>query len=167
MTDKLKELEDITSNISYFTQAIRGGRASLATSLSVELRKLLSPVGRGNDLLKRIENEMKIELEFPDGSKTLPRTRVFVNLEDYRNRIIFALRGRTITRLELIQLVANQKGAHLDDLADILHTQSKGIFLPLGNLARGGVLLEQNVRYLVEIGETVNSVIVRQVLNKN
>lgn len=69
---------------------------------------------------------MEFNLFFPDRSKTLPRTRVDVGLHDYIHRMIFAIGGRPISRIELIKLLADQKGAHTDEKSDVLHKQSKG-----------------------------------------
>lgn len=163
---KIQELKEIVENIELFVSKIlKDGKSPLVKPLSVELRKLYS-TGKGNNLLKRLENDLKVELVFPNGSHTLPRTKIYVGIDEYINRMIFAIKGRTVTRIQLLKLVANQKGAHLDRDEDVLHKQSQEVALPLGNLARGGVLLEQNTRYLVEIAQTTTDVINKQILSK-
>jgi len=163
---KLQELRDSIENLELFVSKIlKDKKGSPIKPLSVELRKLCAK-GEGNNLLKRIEDDMGTKLTFPDGSHTLPRTTIQVGIDDYLNRTIFAIKGRPITRIQLIKLVANQKGAHLDEQEDILHKQSREVVLPLGNLARGGVLLEQNIRYLVKIAQTITSVVNEQVFSR-
>lgn len=135
----LTELKDTTKHMELMLKEIlENGNSSYAKQLSVDLRKLFSPT-RGNDLLSRLEKLLQISLVFPDRSKTLPPQTIYVGLSEYRNRLVFALQGRSFTRLKLINLVAGQKGAHTDELADKLHYQSEKILLPLGNLASGGI----------------------------
>ena len=161
--DLLDELKDTTSHMELMLdEIIQKKNTSYAKQLSVDLRKLFSPT-KGDDLLRRIENSLDIKLSFPDRSKKLPPKTIQVGLDEYRNRLSFALQGRTFTRIKLINLISGQKGAHVDDSADKLHFQSKKILLPLGNLARGGVLLEQNTRYLVLIAQTTLKVISQQI----
>lgn len=143
-------------------EIIKNGNASYANQLSVDLRKLFSPT-KGNDFLNRLENLLQIKLLFPGRSKVLPPKTIYVGLGEYRDRFIFALQGRSFTRLKLINLVAGQKGAHTDESIDKLHFQSEKILLPLGNLARGGSLLQQNARYLVEITQTTLKVLSEQI----
>jgi len=163
--DLLQELKDVNGHIKLLLNEItQNKKTSLVKPLSVELRKLYSPT-KGNNLLRRIEEVFQIKISFPDRGKKLPPTTVRVELDEYRNNLIFALQGRKFTRLRLINLVAGQKGAHTDDSVDKIHFQSERIMLPLGNLARGGVLLEQNTRYLVTIAMTTRRVINDQILS--
>ena len=160
---KLQETKDAISNLKIFVDQITQQRnESLVKPLSVELRKLLSPYGRGNDLLFRIEQDRNIRLVFPDGTKTLPRTTVNVHLDDYRDRMIFAIGGRPVTRLDLICMVANEKGAHTDDVIDQMHAISEQVILPLGNPARDKLLFTQNTMYLLTIAKTVVKVVEEQ-----
>lgn len=171
MTNKIKlgkeefliELKDTVKHMKLLlNEVINNGNISYAKQLSVDLRKLFSPT-KGNNLLSRLEKLLQIKLVFPDRSETLPPKTIYVGLNEYRNRLVFTLQGRTFTRLKLINLVAGQKGAHTDEVADKLHYQSEKILLPLGNLARGGILLQQNVRYLVEIAQTTLDITSEQV----
>ncbi|MBI4129773.1 hypothetical protein HY468_00500 [Candidatus Roizmanbacteria bacterium] len=163
----LKEIEDSISNIeSFMTDIIKNNSTARINPLSVELRKLLSPYTRGDYVLKRAEEKFGIKFLFPDGSKTLPRTRIDVGLEDYINRMIFSIGGRPITRIILIKLVADEKGAHTDEEKDPLHAQSQDVILPLGNPARDRLFFEQNHLYLVEIAKTIVQVVKNQLLEK-
>ncbi len=165
--DFFREIQDSISNIESFLKEIIDNKAiARVKPLSVELRKLLNPDSQGDDVLKRAEKKFGISFVFPDGSKTLPRTRIEVGLEDYINRMIFSIGGRPVTRIELVELVANQKGAHTDEKSDPLHKQSRGVVLPLGNPARDKLFFEQNHLYLIEIAKTVAQVVRSQLLKK-
>lgn len=162
----LKELKDSISNIDGFLQEIVNNKTvERIKPLSVELRKLLNPGGKGNAVLQRAQNRFGVKFVFPDGSKTLPRTPIKAGLNDYINRMIFAIGGRPVTRISLVKLVADERGAHIDDQADILHRQSQGVMLPLGNPARDKLFFEPNHRYLIVIAKTVSSVVKNQLLN--
>ncbi len=154
--ERLKEVKDAVSNLKIFIEQITQQRnESLVKPMSVELRKLLSPYGRGNDLLSRIEKDQNINLVFPDGTKILPRTIENVSLDAYRNRMIFAFGGRPVTRLDLIHIIADEKGAHTDDVIDHMHVISQQVILPLGNPARDKLFFNQNTMYLLTIAKTV------------
>lgn len=162
-----QEIKDSTDNLKDFLIDItKDKKLSKINPLSVELRKLLNPKGQGDQLLKRAEDIFKIKLEFPDRSKTLPPTEIKVPLEEYINRLAFSLGGRVVTRIDLIKLVADEKGAHTDENADILHTQSQGILLPLGNPARDKLFFEQNHRYLISFAYIVVTVVEEQIIKK-
>ncbi|OGM80614.1 hypothetical protein A2366_04170 [Candidatus Woesebacteria bacterium RIFOXYB1_FULL_33_9] len=76
--------------------------------------------------------------------------------------MIFSIGGRPVTRIEVVKLVADQKGAHIDDGIDPLHRQSQGTILPLGNPARDKLFFEQNHLYIIEIAKTIVQVVTRQ-----
>lgn len=152
--DLLQELKDVTDHITLLLDQILNKKKVFYTkAMSVDLRKLYSPT-KGDDLLKRVEDIHHIKFLFPDSRKTLPPAIVKVGLNEYRNNVIFTIQGRSFSRLKLINLVAGQKGAHTDGTVDKIHYQSERILILLGNLARGGVLLEQNAMYLVSIART-------------
>ena len=164
-TEKIREVRDSINNLKIFIREIIQDRnESLVKPMSVELRKLLSPDGKGNDLLSRLEKEMGIKLIFLDRAKTLPPTLENVSLEEYRTRMIFAIGGRPVTRLELVCIVANEKGAHIDDVIDQMHAISQKVILPLGNPARDRLLFNQNTTYLLTIATTVVKVVGEQLL---
>lgn len=156
--------ESIDNLESFLEDIIKDKKMARIKPLSVELRKLLVG-GRGNAVLKRAEEELEIKLRFPDRAKVLPPRTIEVGLDDYINRLVFALGGRGFTRKKLIYMVAEQKGAHIEKQPDILHRQSKRIILPLGNPARGGSFFEQNHRYLISIARTVSIVVKEQILD--
>ena len=161
-----QEIKDSSDNLRDFVGSIiNDNKLAKIKPLSVELRKLLNPK-EGDQLLKRAEDIFKINLQFPDHSKALPPTEVSVSLEDYINRLAFSLGGRVVTRIDLVRLVANQKGAHTDENADILHTQSQKIILPLGNPAKDKLFFEQNYKYLLSFASTVIKVIEEQIIEK-
>lgn len=165
VTEKLKEAKDAVSNLNIcIKQITQHQNKSLIKLMSVDLRKLLSPYGRGNDLLSRLEKEQNMSLTFPDGTKTLPRIIEYVGLDEYRNRMIFAFGGRPITRLNLICMIADEKGAHTDDTIDQMHAISQQVILPLGNPARDKLLFNQNTMYLLSIAKTVVKVIEEQLI---
>ncbi len=76
--------------------------------------------------------------------------------------MIFAVAGRPFTRLILICMVADEKGAHADDVVDQMHAISQQVILPLGNPARDKLLFNQNTTYLLLIAKTVVKVIEEQ-----
>lgn len=165
--EKLREARDSINNLKIFIHEITQNRnESLVKPLSVELRKLLSPLGRGNNLLSRLEKERGINLVFPDRSKLLPPTLENVSLVKYRSRMILAIGGRPVTRLELVCMVANEKGAHTDDIIDQMHAISQKVILPLGNPARDRLFFNQNTTYLLAIAKTVVKVVEEQLLGK-
>jgi hypothetical protein len=162
--ERVREAKDAANNLRVFVEQITSQHnESLIKPMSVELRKLLSPHGRGNDLLSRLEKELNVNLVFPDRAKTLPPAMENVGLDSYRNNLIFAVGGRPVTRLDLICMIADEKGAHTDDLVDQMHSISQRIVLPLGNPARDGLLFEQNTTYLLTIAKTVAGVIEGQI----
>lgn len=163
----IKEIFDSISNIEFFLKdIIENNAVARIKPLSVELRKLLNPNSNGDSGLKRVEHIIKRAFIFPDRSKILPPTRIDVGLDEYINRMIFSIGGRPVTRIEIIKLVADQKGAHIDDGIDPLHKQSQGIILPLGNPARDKLFFEQNHLYIIEIARTVVQVVNKQFFEK-
>ena len=162
--ERIQEAKDGANNLRIFIEVIMTHHnESLIKPLSVELRKLLSPHGLGNDLLSRLEKELNVDLVFPDRTKKLPPAMESVGLDTYRNNLIFAIGGRPVTRLDLIRMIANEKGAHTDNLVDQMHTISQQVIPPLGNPAKDGLLFEQNTTYLLTIAKTVASVIETQI----
>lgn len=163
-SERVQEAKDSMNNLKIFINQITlRHNESLVKPMSVELRKLLSPHGRGNDLLSRLEKEFNIKLVFPDRAKTLPPAIENVELDEYRNRMIFAVGGRPITRLELICMIADEKGAHTDNVVDQMHAISQQVLIPLGNPARDRLFFTQNTTYLLTIAITVVNVIEKQI----
>lgn len=157
---RVQEAKDAANNLRVFIEQITSRRnESLIKPMSVELRKLLSPHGRGNDLLSRLEKELNITLVFSDRAKTLPPAMENVGLDSYRNNMIFAVGGRPVTRLDLICMIADEKGAHTDDMVDQMHAISQQVILPLGNPARNSLFFPQNTTYLLTVAKTVVGVI--------
>jgi len=162
--DTVQELKEIVDHMELLLdQIINKKQQSLDKPLSVELRKIFSK-GQGNDLLTRIEKELNIKLIFPGKGKKLPPKTIKISLDEYRAGFIFSLGGRPFSRIKLIKITANQLGAHTDEKVDQIYFQSKNIKLPLGNLARGGILLDQNTYYLTSIAITTVKVVKEQVL---
>lgn len=163
--DLLREIKESIDNLDSFLEDIlKNKKMARIKPLSVELRKLLVD-GEGNSVLKRAEEEFGIKLKFPDRAPVLPPQTIEVDLDDYVNRLAFALGGRRFTRKKLIYMVADQRGAHTDEKPDILHTQSKGIILPLGNPARDRLFFEQNHMYLISMAKTVVDVVKNQIID--
>jgi len=158
MGESIKNIDDFLGEI------IKNKLTARIKPMSVELRKLLNPGGQGNFALQRAQERFGVKFNFPDRSKTLPRTVIQVSLDEYINRMIFAIAGRPVTRIELVKLMANERGAHTDEWVDVLHRQSRGVILPLGNPARDKLFFEQNHYYLIEIGRTVVGVVSSQLL---
>ncbi|HCR35939.1 MAG: hypothetical protein UR33_C0006G0047 [Candidatus Woesebacteria bacterium GW2011_GWA2_33_20] len=159
----IEEIFDSISNIEFFLKdIIENNAVARIKPLSVEIRKLLNPNSNGDSGLKRVEHVIKRTFIFPDRSKILPPTRIDVGLDEYINRMIFSIGGRPVTRIEVVKLVADQKGAHIDDGIDPLHRQSQGTILPLGNPARDKLFFEQNHLYIIEIAKTIVQVVTRQ-----
>ncbi|MBI3103550.1 hypothetical protein HYZ05_01290 [Candidatus Daviesbacteria bacterium] len=158
--------ESIDNLKSFLKDILKDQKLARIKPLSVELRKLLNPKIEGDGLLARAEQVFGIELHFPEKSKTLPRTEVIVTLDEYINRLAFSLGGRAVTRIQLVKVVADQKGAHVDPRPDVLHIQSKGVILPLGNPARNKLFFEQNYQYLISFTITVMSVVEEQIIKR-
>jgi len=163
-TDLFQEIEDIADNMKDFlNQIIRDKKTARIKLLAVELRKLLNPSERGGSVLERAEEVFRITLKFTVSTLPPPNTKE-VGLCDYIHGLAFALSGRRVERLDIIKLVADEKGAHTDPTADILHTQSKGIILPIGNPARDQLFFEQNQTYIISIAKTVLEVVKNQII---
>ncbi|NMC36528.1 hypothetical protein GYA49_05795 [Candidatus Beckwithbacteria bacterium] len=165
--EKVDELKKIANNICLFINEIKNNQnLSLVNSLAVELRKLFDEKNPGNNLLERLENDLNIKLKFPDKKTRLPPQTTHVSIDDYKNNLVFSSNGRGFTRIEIIKILADKKGAHLDDQQDIIIKQSEKIFLPFGNPAKTKLILEQNHYYLLAIAITTIKVINEQIFNK-
>src|SRR3989344_937612 len=162
--DYINEFKQISERIDlYILEIIDRKNYSLASPLSVELRKLFLS-GQGNDLFRKYQSAHEINLSFPDRGKTLPPHTVAVTLDEYIDNMIFALQGRVVTRKGLIEIVADERGAHYDEKADILHKQSGRIMIPVGNPSKTGIH-PQNISYLVQIGKVASKVIKEQIIH--
>ncbi len=128
--------------------------------MSVELRRLYSP-GQGNHLLERIEQKFNVKLKYPLKDK-LPDKYKEVSLTEYINSLAFVSNGITYTKMEVINLVADQRGAHTDNVADALHYISPFIMLPWKNPAKTKLLLPQVLHCLLSIAETTYFVVDKQ-----
>ena len=162
--DLFKEIEDIADNMEdLLNQIIKNRKIPRVKLLAVELRKLLNPNERGGSVLERAQKTFGIPLRFTVGSMPPPNTKQ-VNLREYANGFAFFLHPREWKRIDIIKVVADEKGAHISPSADIIHTQSKGIILPIGNPARDRLFFEQNHTYIISIARTVLGVIKNQVI---
>lgn len=159
-----KEIGKIADNMeNMLTSIIKTKNASNINLLAVELRKLLSPTEKGGSLLERAEKTFGITLRFTVSAMPPPNTKQ-VGLDEYIHGLAFFLRPRRWERIDIVKLVADEKGAHLDPAPDILHSQSQKIIIPVGNPKRGGLLFEQNQTYVINIARTVLGVIKQQIL---
>ena len=141
---KIQELGDSLKHIGHFVELLKSGELSYAKPLAVELRKLYCG-GRGNNLLKRIEQDLGIKLIFQVRAEPrIPPTYKGASIDEYlKESRFFDIRGKDdmYNREEIIRIVANQKGAHVDDAVDAMHQ----ITVPFGNN------LPASVVYLAEI----------------
>lgn len=134
----------------YLDQIINNKKLMLGVPLSVQLRRLYLP-GRGNNILEAIQKQFKVKLEYwvidipPDKYKK-------VGLREYINGLAFVSNGTAYTRKEVVNLVANQRGAHTDLDMDPLHFESPFILLPWGNPAKTKLLVPQDLHVMMEIG---------------
>ncbi len=144
---KIQELSDILKHVGHFIYLVKNGELSYTKPLAVELRKLYCG-GRGNNLLKRIEQDSGIKLIFQIRTEPrIPPTYKEASIDEYlKEPRFFDIRGKDnmYNREEIISIVANQKGAHVDDVIDAMHQ----ITVPFGNNLPASVL------YLVEIANT-------------
>lgn len=165
ITDKdfFKEIQEIIANIEILLdQIINHKKNSLVKTLSVELRKLLNPTERGGSVLERAQKTFGITLEFTVNTPPPPNTKL-VGLDNYIHGLAFFLAPRRWSRIDIIKVVADEKGAHTDPTSDIIHTQSKNIILPIGNPARDRFFFEQNYTYIISIGVTILKVVRNQI----
>lgn len=134
----------------YLDQIINKRQLMFGVPLSVELRKLYLP-GRGNDLLKIIQRQFGVKLQYsiierpPDKYKN-------VNLEEYISGLAFVSNGKAYSRKDIVGLVANQRGAHTDQDMDAMHFESAFIDLPWGNPARTKLFVPQDLHVMMQIG---------------
>lgn len=134
----------------YLDQIINKRQLQFGTPLSVELRRLYLQ-GQGNHLLETIEKLFDVKVKY-SVTKTPPDKYKKVGLKEYMNGLAFVSNGKPYSRKNIIDLVANQRGAHTDESMDILHFESPFILLPWGNPAKTKLLVPQDLHVLMEIG---------------
>lgn len=135
----------------YSKQIIEERKTVFGIPMSVELRRLYSP-DRGNHLLRRIEQRFSVELKYPLKVKP-PNTYEQVLIDEYISSPAFVSNGVKYSKIEVIDLVANQRGAHTDDEIDVFHYSSPFIKLPWGNPAKTKLLLPQDLHCLLSISQ--------------
>ncbi len=135
----------------YSKQIIEEKKTVFGIPMSVELRRLYSS-GRGNHLLKRMEQRFDVKLKYPLKIKP-PDTNKQVSIDEYINSLAFVSNGIRYSKLEVINLVGNQRGAHTDDEADVFHYTSPFVKLPWGNPAKTKLLLPQDLHCLLSISQ--------------
>lgn len=134
----------------YLDQIINNKQLMLGTPLSVELRRLYLS-GKGNNLLETIQTQFKITLEFWVTDKPPDKFKK-VGLQEYINGLAFVSNGKAYSRRDIIDLVANQRGAHTDLNMDSLHFESPFMLLPWGNPAKTKLLVPQDLHVMMEVG---------------
>lgn len=135
----------------YSKQIIEAQRTVFGLPMSAELRRLYS-LGKGNHLLKRIEQRFNVSLKYPVKYRS-PNNYKLVSLDTYINSLAFVSEGTRYTKLEVINLVANQRGAHTANEIDSLHYVSPFINLPWGNPAKTKLFLPQDLHCLLSISQ--------------
>lgn len=148
----LSELNRSLYLIWHYSKQIIGERKTVfGMPMSVELRRLYSP-DKGDHLLKRIEQRFKVKLHYPLKVKP-PETYEQVSIDKYINSLAFVSNGTKYSKMEVINLVADQRGAHTDDVADVFHYISPFNLLPWGNPAKTKFLLPQDLHCLLSISQ--------------
>src|SRR3989304_6453006 len=87
MGESIKNIDDFLGEI------IKNKLTARIKPMSVELRKLLNPGGQGNFALQRAQERFGVKFNFPDRSKTLPRTGIQVSLDEYIKKKNFFIVG--------------------------------------------------------------------------
>lgn len=135
----------------YSKQILEEKKTVFGIPMSVELRRLYSP-DRGDHLLERIQRRFNVRLRYP--LKVRPPDKYEqVSLDKYINSLAFVSNGVRYTKMEVINLVADQRGAHTDDKANVFHYTSPFFQLPWGNPAKTKLLLPQDLHCLLTISE--------------
>ncbi len=157
--EKINELNESIDHIVHFIELIKNGNPTYVKPLSVELRKLFSD-GKGNQLLARVGEEVGLKVKFPIRVKKplMPPTYTEVSVDLYLDEFRFFQEGKEYTRRDIIHLVADMKGAHLDDDEKSFHRFEKTTFLPVGNPSKGGVY-PLGTKYLIDIAQTTINVV--------
>ncbi len=145
----------------YFNQIIESRILAFGIPMSVELRRLYS-TKKGDNLLRRIEIKQDLSLKFRVSDRP-PDKYKLVGIDEYVNDNIFFANGRNYTRIEIISLIANQRGAHTDDRPDVFHSISAGILLPWGNPAKTKLFLTQDLYGLVDTAYQTLTVVKEQI----
>lgn len=150
---KVEELKESLNHIRHYLELLKKGEYSYTKPLSVELRKLLCE-GNGNELLKRIEQDFNLEIKFPVRVEPLiPPTYRNTFIDEYLDEFRFFQEGEQYSRRRIIKMVADKKGAHLDETEKPFHQFEKKTFLPVGNPAKDSVY-PLATKYLIDIGKT-------------
>lgn len=154
----IKELFEIIDRINDSLVHVKNGKQHYCRPLAVELRKLYLG-GQGNNLLKRIQKLISVELKFQVRTQpVIPPTFKTASIDEYLNEFRFFYSPNEYNRAEIISLIADEKGAHLDDKPDGIHSVSENVIL---------YDLTQLNYYLVEIGETTVLICQNQIFNKD
>lgn len=135
----------------YMDQLINEKRPLFGIPLSVELRKLYSQ-DRGDRLLERVQDKFNIKLKYKVIHKP-PNQYKEVGIKEYINGLAFVYNGRTYTKIQVIEYVADQRGAHVDDNLNEFHLISRHIRLPWKNLSKSGLMLQSDLHQIMTIAE--------------
>jgi len=144
----------------YSKQILEEKKTVFGIPMSVELRRLYSP-DRGDLLLERIEQRFDIKLKFPLKVKP-PDEYEQVSVSEYINSLAFVSNSVKYSKMDVINLVADQRGAHTDDEADVFHYTSPFVQLPWGNPAKTKLLLPQDLHCLLSISQVTYGVADKQ-----
>lgn len=134
----------------YLDQIINERQLLLGTPLSVELRRLYLP-GRGNHLLETIQRQFQVEIKYTV-TDSPPDKYKLIGLDEYINGLAFVSNNKAYSRKEVIELVANQRGAHTDEEIDPLHFESAFVDLPWGNPAQTKLFVPQDLHIMMQVG---------------
>lgn len=159
----LEKIVRIHDSMTYLMPQIENGNEFLVGLLSVELRKLLG-TKQGDDLMKRMEKMKGVKFEITiniDHPFLKPEK---IGIDGFRNQMIFAISGRSFTRLELILIVANQEGAHLDEEEDEVIPFSENVVFAVGSQGKLKKPISQKSLYIVETAKVLMTFIERHVL---
>jgi hypothetical protein len=149
---KIQELRESLEHILHYLGLLKSGKNSYIKPLSVELRKLYFN-GRGNELLKRIERDYGTNFVFSVRSAPLiPPTYRDASIDEYINEFRFFKEGKEYNRGKIIDLIANKKAAHLDEVEEDFHRFEKSTFLPVYSTDYSGIY-PLATKYLIDIAE--------------
>ncbi len=88
----------------------------------------------------------------------MPPTYTDASVDEYIDEFRFFQEGKEYTRRDIIHMVADKKGAHLDDKEKPFHRFEKTTILPVGNPSKEGVY-PLGTKYLIDIGQTTLRVV--------
>lgn len=145
----IKKIVNVNKSISYLINQIEDGNEFLIGNLSVELRKLLN-AKKGDNLMQRLEENLGIKFQLLaniDHPFLKPKQ---IGIDEFKNQLIFAMNGRPVTRMELINMVADQEGAHLDQREDPMISISESVVFAVGSQGKLKKPLSQKSLFIVE-----------------